>query len=104
MSGILGWLGRRVCLAAAGGGLGGDRVYPPPALSSCWSLAPRAVKLRCSKASMPYACLDQSNTLAFEFLGIIEDVQCIRNILCSRTEVYNGNLEVIVSYVDFVDS
>ncbi len=91
-----------VCLSAAGSGLGGDRVYPL-ALSSYWNLAPRAVSMRCSKASTPYACLGQSNALAFGFRGIIEEIQHIRNIFCSGAEVYNRNLEVIVSYVDFID-
>lgn len=51
---------------------------------------------------MPCACLDQSNALAFEFWGIIENIQYIRTILCSGAEVYDGNLGVIVSYVNFV--
>ena len=67
------------------------------------NIAPRAVRTRCSKASTPCACLDQSNALAFEFRGLIENVQYVRNIFCSGAEVYNRNLEVIVSYVDFVD-
>ena len=53
---------------------------------------------------MPYACLDQSNALAFRFWAIIENIQYIKDILRSGAEVYNGNLEVIVSDVDFVDN
>ena len=34
---------------------------------------------------------------------MIKNIQCVRNILSSGAEVYNGDLEVIVSYVDFVD-
>lgn len=52
---------------------------------------------------MPYACLDQSNALAHEFRGIIGDVQYTRNCLCSGAEVYNRNLEVIVSQANFID-
>ena len=51
----------------------------------------------CPKASTPHALLDQSSALALEFRGIIENVQYIRNIFYSRAEVYNRNLEVIVS-------
>ena len=46
---------------------------------------------------MPYACLVQSNALAFESRGIMEDVQYTRNIFCSGAEVDNRYLEFIVS-------
>ena len=41
---------------------------------------------------MPYACLDQSNALAFGFQGMMEDVQYTRDIRCSGAEIYDRNL------------